>query len=68
MAGYPQAMIYLSQGEEMNREAKKEWIAHCQTCRWSGKRCSNRDEAKQAVESHLKTHPEHKVRVLVTGG
>jgi len=52
----------------MSREAKKEWIAHCQTCRWSGKRCSNRDEAKQALESHLKTHPEHQVRVLVTGG
>jgi hypothetical protein len=51
----------------MKNELKKEWIALCQTCKWSGKRSSDQAQPKQEVENHLKRYPEHKVRVLVTG-
>ena len=51
----------------MKKETKKEWTALCQDCRWSGKRHSDQTEARQDAEKHLKTHPQHKVRVLVTG-
>ena len=51
----------------MKKEIRKEWTALCQTCKWSGKRSSDRAEPKQEVDNHLKRYPEHKVRVLVTG-
>jgi hypothetical protein len=52
----------------MKKETNKEWTALCQTCKWSGKRSQDQAIAQQGVESHLKTHPRHKVRLLVTGG
>lgn len=52
----------------MKKEPKKEWTTLCQDCRWSGKRHSDQAEARQDAEKHLETHPQHKVRVLVTGG
>ena len=52
----------------MKKEVKKEWLALCQTCKWNGKRCPEQAASKQEVENHLKKYPEHKVRVLVTGG
>jgi hypothetical protein len=45
----------------------KQWIAHCQTCNWTGKRYREDISPKQEMANHLKNHPEHKVRVLVTG-
>lgn len=52
----------------MKKETKKEWIALCQTCKWNGKRYSDQPQAKQEVDTHIKRYPEHKIRVLVTGG
>jgi len=46
----------------------KQWIALCQTCNWSGARSREEDVPKQEMATHLKNHPAHKVRVLVTGG
>ena len=40
------------------------WIAHCQTCNWTGKRCRERAPAKEERDDHLKKHPEHKVHIL----
>lgn len=51
----------------MIKETKKEWSGHCRDCNWSGKRSSDRADAQQSVDNHLKTHPQHKARVLVTG-
>ena len=45
----------------------KQWIAHCQTCSWTGVRRREEDSPKQEKAAHLNKHPEHKVRVLVTG-
>jgi hypothetical protein len=51
----------------MKKVTKREWTALCRDCNWSGKRCSDQAEAEQAMKNHLKTHPQHKVRVLMTG-
>jgi hypothetical protein len=52
----------------MKKDVKKEWLALCQTCKWSGKRCLEHADSKKEVANHLQRYPEHKVRVLVTGG
>jgi hypothetical protein len=52
----------------MKKDAKKEWLALCQTCKWNGKRCLAHADSKQEVVNHLQRYPQHKVRVLVTGG
>jgi hypothetical protein len=46
----------------------KQWIALCQTCNWSGARSKEDASPKQEKANHLKNHPTHNVRVLVTGG
>ena len=51
----------------MKKETKKEWTALCRTCTWSGKRSHDQAVAQQAVEAHHKTHPDHKIRLMVTG-
>jgi hypothetical protein len=45
----------------------KQWTAHCQTCNWTGARSKEETIPKKEKDNHLKTHPEHKVRVLVSG-
>jgi hypothetical protein len=45
----------------------KQWIAHCQTCSWTGVRCQEEIKPTQEKNNHLLKHPVHKVRVLVTG-
>ena len=45
----------------------KQWTAHCQTCNWTGVRAREENMPKEEKGSHLKSHPEHKVRVWVTG-
>lgn len=52
----------------MKKDVKKEWLALCQTCKWNGKRCPEHADSKKEVANHLQRYPEHKVRVLVTGG
>ena len=47
---------------------KKEWIALCRTCNWSGKRAQDKATAQKDVETHLKSHSGHNIRLLVTGG
>ena len=51
----------------MQKTTKKEWTAMCRDCTWCGKRRSDQKSAQQEVNNHLKTHPKHKVRVMVTG-
>ena len=51
----------------MKKETAKEWMALCRTCTWSGKRSKEQATAQIQVETHLKTHPKHNVRLLVTG-
>jgi hypothetical protein len=45
----------------------KQFTAHCQTCNWTGRRSREGDGPKQEKTNHLKSHPEHKVRVMVSG-
>jgi hypothetical protein len=45
----------------------KQWIAHCQTCSWTGVRCREEEQPLKEKNHHLHKHPIHKVRVLVTG-
>ena len=52
----------------MKKTIAKEWTALCQHCHWSGKRSSDQNSAQLEMERHLKTHPQHRVRVLLTGG
>jgi hypothetical protein len=51
----------------MKKEMKKEWTAHCRTCTWSGRRSLDQAVAQKEVDAHLKTHPLHNARLLVTG-
>jgi hypothetical protein len=51
----------------MKKETKREWTALCRNCSWSGKRHSDQSAAQQEVETHLKSHPKHQVRLMVTG-
>lgn len=46
----------------------KYWIALCQTCNWSGVRAKEEGNPKNEKDNHLKNHPAHRVRILVTGG
>ena len=52
----------------MRKETQKEWTALCRDCNWSGRRHLDQAVAQKDVETHLKSHPKHKVRLLVTGG
>jgi len=52
----------------MIKHTKQEWTALCRDCHWSGKRSQDQTIAQQEVDKHLKTHSQHKVRLLVTGG
>ena len=45
----------------------KQWIAHCQTCSWTGVRSRGEEAPVQEKNRHLEKHPVHKVRVLVSG-
>jgi len=45
----------------------KQWLAHCQTCNWAGIKAREEDKPKEEKGYHLKSHPEHKVRVWVSG-
>ena len=45
----------------------KQWTAHCQSCNWSGVKAGEENKPKEEKGNHLKSHPEHKVRVWVTG-
>jgi hypothetical protein len=45
----------------------KQWIAHCQTCNWTGIKAKEETKPKEEKGTHLKSHPEHKVRVWVSG-
>jgi hypothetical protein len=45
----------------------KQFTAHCQTCNWTGRRSREADSPKEEKTNHLKNHPEHKVRVMVSG-
>jgi hypothetical protein len=45
----------------------KQFTAHCQTCSWTGRRSREVDGPKQEKADHLKNHPEHKARVMVSG-
>lgn len=51
----------------MQKTTKKEWTALCRSCAWCGKRSEEQAVAQQGVDNHLKTHPRHNVRLMVTG-
>jgi hypothetical protein len=51
----------------MIKQPKQEWTALCRDCRFTGNKQSDQTSAQQEMKNHLKTHPNHKVRVFVTG-